>query len=70
MRNDVLLKLSKEEDYFIFLRENPDWHIKLSLYGETELNNFFEEYKLKRRKRFVDKVDDFTMLMTLIKELM
>ena len=30
MRNDLLMKLEKDEDYFYFLRENPNWHKILS----------------------------------------
>ncbi len=69
MKNEIIMKLEKDEDYFIFLRENPIWHKKLSRNPE-ELNAFLDEYKLKRRKRFKDKMDDLSMMITLAKELM
>ena len=69
MRSDILMKLEKDEDYFYFLRENPSWHKILSRNPE-EFTTFLEEYKLKRRKRFVDKVEDISMMITLAKELM
>ena len=69
MRNDLLMKLDHDEDYFYFLRENPHWHKILSRDPE-EFSSFLEEYKLKRRKRFVDKVEDLSMMITLAKELM
>lgn len=69
MRSDLLMKLEKDEDYFYFLRENPNWHKILSRDPE-EFSTFLEEYKLKRRKRFVDKVEDISMMITLAKELM
>lgn len=69
MKNEIIMKLEKDEDYFIFLRENPKWH-KLLSRDPDELKNFFDEYKLKRRKRFKDKMDDLSMMITLAKELM
>lgn len=69
MSNELIMKLEKDEDYFIFLRENPTWHKKLSRDPE-EFNAFIDEYKLKRRKRFKDKMDDLSMMITLVKELM
>ncbi len=69
MRNDLIMKLEKDEDYFIFLRENPSWHKILSR-DPTKYDEFIDEYKLKRRKRFKDRVDDISMMITLIKELM
>ena len=38
--------------------------------SNEELNAFLDEYKLKRRKRFKDKMDDLSMMITLAKELM
>ena len=37
---------------------------------EPDVTDFFEEYKVKRRKRLVDKIDDLSMMITLAKELM
>ena len=48
MRSDIIEMLNKDNDYWIFLRENPFWHEKLSFYPEL-VQDFFEEYKTKRR---------------------
>lgn len=69
MRDDLLMKLEKDEDYFYYLRENPKWH-KILCRDPEEFSSFLEEYKLKRRKRLVDKIDDISMMITLAKELM
>lgn len=69
MRNEILMYLEKDEDYFIFLRENPYWH-KLLSRNINEYNRFIEEYKIKRRKRIIDKIEDVSMLISLAKELM
>ena len=69
MRNDLLLYLQKDPDFFIFLRENPLWHKRLSR-NINEFNSFLEEYKTKRRKRLVDKMEDISLMISLAKELM
>ena len=69
MRNDIIVTLEKDNDYFIYLRENPYWHKILSRHPE-ELSTFIEEYKLKRRKRLVDRIEDLSMMVTLAKELL
>ena len=69
MRNEILMYLEKDEDYFIFLRENPYWH-KLLSRNINEYNRFIEEYKIKRRKRIIDKIEDVSMLISIAKELM
>ena len=69
MRNDLIIYLEREMDYFIFLRENPSWHKILSR-NIYEFNNFLEDYKVKRRKRFIDKVEDLSLMISLAKELM
>lgn len=69
MRNDVIMLLSKDQDYFIYLRENPYWHRELS-FNPSSLKRFIEEYKIKRRKRLIDKVEDISMMLSLAKELM
>ncbi len=63
------MKLEQDEDYFIFMRENPKWHKILSR-NPSEYKSFIDEYKLKRRKRLKDKMDDLSMMITLAKELM
>ena len=69
MRNDVIMFLSRNEDYFIFLRENPQWHRELT-FNPGSLKMFIDDYKIKRRKRFIDKLEDLSMMVTLAKELM
>ena len=69
MRNELLMFFNKDEDYYIFLRENPIWHKRLSR-NINEYNNFIEDYKTKRRKRIVDKLEDISLLVSLAKELM
>ncbi len=68
MRSEILIQLQKDYDYFIFLRENPTWH-KILTRDPSKYRDFLDEYKIKRRKRFVDKVDDLSMMITLAKEL-
>lgn len=68
MRNDLILLLSKNEDYFIFMRENPYWH-RILTRNPAKLKDFFNEYKIKRRKRIIDKVEDLSMIISLAKEL-
>ena len=43
---------------------------KLLSRSPEDLQIFMDDYKLKRRKRLVDKVDDLSMMITLAKELM
>ena len=69
MRNDLIIYLERDMDYFIFLRENPSWHKILSR-NIYEFNNFLEDYKVKSRKRFIDKVEDLSLMISLAKELM
>lgn len=61
--------LDRDPDYFIYLRENPHWHRELT-FNPSALKNFVEEYKIKRRKRLVDKLEDLSMMLSLAKELM
>lgn len=69
MRSDILSLFDKNEDYYLFLRENPYWYRELS-FNPSSLKNFYNEYKVKRRKRLVDKLEDLSMMLTLAKELM
>ena len=69
MRNDLLIYLDQDPDYFLFLRENPYWHKILSR-NINEFKNFLEDYKTKRRKRLVDKMEDISLMISLAKELM
>ena len=69
MRRDIIELLDRDQDYFVYLRENPYWHRELS-FNPSSLKLFVEEYKVKRRKRLVDKLEDISMMITLAKELM
>ena len=68
MRSEDLTELDKNPDLYSFLREYPSWYRTLNrdpyMYKE-----FIEFYKVKRRKRLVDKIDDISMMITLAKEL-
>ncbi len=69
MHSSVIMELDKEEDYYQFLREKPYWHRELSRHPDM-INDFIADYKVVRRKRFVDKIEDISMIMTLARELM
>lgn len=69
MRNDIHMFLDRDVDYYIFLRENPYWHKILSR-NISEFNNFLEDYKTKRRKRLVDKMEDLSLMISLAQELL
>lgn len=69
MRSEILTQLDKNPDYYLFLRENPSWY-KILNRDPTKFKDFVDEYKIKRRKRLVDRIDDISMMVTLAKELM
>lgn len=69
MRSDIIEMLNTDNDYWIFLRENPYWHQRLSYYPE-EIYIFLEEYKKIRRKRFIDKLEDSANMLSMINMLM
>ena len=69
MRSEILTQLDKNKEYYMFLRENPTWY-KILNRDPTKFKDFIDEYKVKRRKRVVDKIDDLSMMITLAKELM
>ena len=69
MRSDIIEMLNQDNDYWLFLREYPYWHQRLSYYPEL-INSFFEEYKTIRRKRFIDKVEDSANMLSMINLLM
>ena len=69
MRSDVIIKLDQNFDYWLFLRENHLWHRELTFHPE-EFKSFLEDYKVKRRKRVVDRLEDLSLMVTLAKELM
>jgi hypothetical protein len=69
MREEILQILNQKEDYFYFLREYPYFYRLLNFYPQ-EINTFIEQYKIIKRKRIVDKVEDLSLLLSLSKELM
>ena len=69
MRSEIITQLDKEMDLYLFMRENPIWYKVLTRYPD-KFNDFKDDYKTKRRKRLVDKIDDLSMMITLAKELM
>ena len=69
MRSNIVAKLDENKDYWLFLRERPYWIRTLSIEPD-KINDFIEEYKIVRRKRFIDKVEDTSHLLTIIQALM
>ena len=61
--------LDKNYDYWKFLRERPYWHRILSVNG-NKIKDFLEEYKIVRRKRFIDKVEDTSNFLTIVQAMM
>ena len=68
MRSEILTELDKNPDLYMLLREYPIWYRTLNR-DPYSYKEFIEFYKVKRRKRFVDKLDDLSMMITLAKEL-
>ena len=69
MRSDIVSVINSNEDYIKFLKERPYWYKILSIEPQ-KINDFKEEYKIVRRKRFIDKVEDTSNLLTIIQALM
>ena len=69
MRSNIISILDSNSDYWLFLKERPYWARILSIEPER-INEFLNEYKVVRRKRFIDKVEDTSNLLTLIQVLM
>lgn len=69
MRSNIVAILDSNKDYWTFLKERPYWVRILSIEPER-INEFKEEYKISRRKRFIDKVEDTSNLLTIIQALM
>ena len=61
--------LDSNPDYWKFLRERPYWHCILSI-DSSKIKDFLEEYKVVRRKRFIDKVEDTSNLLTIVQAMM
>ena len=69
MRSYITNVFSQNPDYWIFLRQYPKWHRILSRHPER-LKYFKEEYKVLRRKRFIDKMEDAGNMLSLMQTLM
>lgn len=69
MRSEIMVILDKNPDYWKFLRERPHWHRILSV-DSGKIKDFLEEYKVARRKRFIDKVEDTSNLLTIVQAMM
>ncbi len=69
MRSNVTSILNSNPDYWVFLREDAKWHRILSRYPGM-INKFLEEYKVKRRKRLIDKVEDVSSILDLVNKMM
>ena len=69
MRSNIVTILDSNKDYWDFLKERPYWVRILSIEPD-KINEFLEEYKTVRRKRFIDKVEDTSNLLTIIQALM
>ncbi len=64
MRSEIIYQLNSDEDYYYYLRENPIWHKILSIYPER-LKDFISDYKVARKKRPIDKIDDINTVLNL-----
>ena len=49
---------------YYYLRENLIWHKILSIYPDR-LKDFLDDYKVARKKRAIDKIDDINVLLNL-----
>ena len=64
-----MVVLDKDHDYLKFLRERPYW-FRILIVDGSKIKDFLEEYKVARRKRFIDKVEDTSNLLTIVQTLM
>lgn len=69
MRSNITTILNTNPDYWILLRQHPKWHRILSRHPEL-IKDFKDEYKVLRRKRFVDKLEDATNMISMIQTMM
>ena len=67
MRSEIMNQLDTNIDYWYYLRENPIWHRILSRHPE-QLKAFFADYKVGRKKRVIDKIDDLNALINWLKD--
>lgn len=69
MRSNIVSILDGNQDYWEFLKERPYW-IRILSIEPDKINEFLNEYKVVRRKRFIDRVEDTSNLLTIIQALM
>ena len=69
MRSEVLTELDKNQDLYLFLREYPIWYRTLNRDPYT-YKEFIDFYKVKRRKRMVDKVEDAMDMINMLSMVM
>ena len=64
MRSEIIQQLYNDVDYYYFLKEKPVWIKILSIYP-NRLKDFLEDYKVIRKKRMIDKIDDVNVFLNL-----
>ena len=64
MRSNVISVLDSNQDYWTFLKERPYWIRILSIEPE-KITEFINEYKVVRKKRTIDKIDDINAIINL-----
>lgn len=64
MRSEIITQLDQDIDYWMYLRENPYWHKILSRHPDR-FKDFLSEYKIARKKRMIDKIDDINQLINI-----
>ena len=64
MRREIIQQLINDVDYYYFLKEKPVWIKILSIYP-NRLKDFLEDYKVIRKKRMIDKIDDVNVFLNL-----
>ncbi len=64
MRSEIIQQLNNDVDYYYFLKEKPVWIKILSIYP-NRLKDFLEDYKVIRKKRMIDKIDDVNVFLNL-----
>ena len=64
MRSEIIQQLNNDVDYYYFLKETPVWIKILSIYP-NRLKDFLEDYKVIRKKRMIDKIDDVNVFLNL-----
>ena len=69
MRSEILTQLDKNNDYYMFLRENPTWY-KILNRNPLSFNDFIEEMKAAYKLRPQDKIDKILNTLDVINAIM